>query len=52
MGNLVTPSDNLAVADSFNMYLTVATENSTSKNYDAKDIAGIRSAGEVLSAVI
>ena len=53
MGNLAAPTDKpITVDDNFNMYLAVATENSTSKNYDAEDIAQIKNLSQALSTEI
>ena len=43
MGNLAVPTGKpITVDNNFSMYLAVATENSTSKNYDAEDLAKIK----------
>ena len=53
MGNLAVPTGKpITVDDNFNMYLSVATENSSSKNYDAEDIAQIKNLSEALSTEI
>ena len=53
MGSLAVPTDKqITVDDNFNMYLAVATENSTSKNYDAEDVAQIKSLSKALSTEI
>ena len=53
MGNLAVPTGKpITVDDNFSMYLAVATENSTSKNYDAEDIAQIKNLSEALSTEI
>ena len=49
---LAVPTDKLPVDDSFNMYIAVATENGSSKNYDAKDIAEIKNVSKALSTGI
>ena len=53
MGNLAVPTGKPITVDAnFNMYLSVATENSTSKNYDAEDLAQIKNLSEALSTEI
>ena len=53
MGNLAVPTGKpITVDDNFSMYLSVATENSSSKNYDAEDIAQIKNLSEALSTEI
>ena len=53
MGNLAVPTGKpITVNDNFNMYISVATENSSSKNYDAEDIAQIKNLSEALSSEI
>ena len=53
MGNLAVPTGKpITVNDNFNMYLSVATENSSSKNYDAEDLAQIKNLSEALSTQI
>ena len=53
MGNLAVPTGKpITVDDNFNMYLAVATENSTSKNYDAEDVAQLKNLSKALSAEI
>ena len=53
MGSLAVPTDKqITVDDNFNMYLAIATENSTSKNYDAEDVAQIKSLSKALSTEI
>ena len=53
MGNLAVPTGKpITVDDNFNMYLSVATENSTSPNYDAEDLAKIKNLSEALSTQI
>ena len=52
MENLAPTGKPITVDDNFSMYLSVATENSTSKNYDAEDIAQIKNLSEALSTEI
>ena len=49
---LAVPTDKLPVDDSFNMYISVATQNSTSESYDVKDIAEIKNVSKALSTDI
>ena len=55
MGNLATEmqGDNPPTVDAnFALYLSVATENNTSENYDVKDIAEIKNVSKALSTDI
>ena len=55
MGNLATEmqGDKPPTVDAnFALYLSVATENNTSENYDAEDLAQIKNLSEALSAEI
>ena len=53
MGNLAVPTGKpITVDNNFNMYLSVATENNTSKNYDAEDIAKVKNLSVAISTEI
>ena len=53
MGNLAVPTGKpITVDNNFNMYLSVATENNTSKNYDAEDLSEIRNLSVAISTEI
>ena len=52
MTNLVMPNDKIPIADTFSMYVTVASENGTSENYSPEDITGIKNASLMLSSAI